>query len=259
MIGLFKRRHFLDEEDEAWHIATWKFLLDSFGGLEALRATRLVNATREFFPPTEATGNARAEHIFACVKKFAGMQNWPCELVAQPERIRTHVAEFVHLKILENAPPLGTFSVDKGVVTISYDPESLKDPAVLVATLAHELAHYLLAAKRLEVPGGEEMHEFTTDLATVYLGLGLFGANRAFEFSQHGDAFGQGWRYSSTGYLRQRDWVFALAVFLKLRDEKAESLKPLLKPHLYSDLCAAEKYLAKNPELLAGLTKPVEA
>lgn len=254
MMGLFKKRYFLDEEDEAWHIATWKFLLDNFGGLETLRTTRLVNATREFFPPTEATGHARAAHIFACVKELTGMNGWPCELVAQPERIRTHVAEFVHLKILENAPPLGTYSLDRGgAVTISYDPESLKDPAVLVATLAHELAHYLLAAKRLDIPGGEEMHEFATDLATVYLGFGLFGANRAFEFSQHGDAFGQGWRYSTTGYLRQRDWVFALAVFLALRDERAETLKKLLKPHLYSDLRVAEKYLNKSPELLAPL------
>ena len=253
MLGLFRKQRFLKEEDEEWHLATWKFLLDKFGGIARLKASPLITATREFFPPTEATGHERAAHIFACIKKLAGMENWPCTLLAQPERVRTQVSEFVFLKILDKDLPLGTFSAQNGEVTITYDPASLDQPAVLVSTLAHELAHYLLAGVRDEVPGGEEMHEFTTDLATVFLGFGLFGANRAFEFSQHGDALGQGWKYSTAGYLRERDWVFAIAVFLALCGEPAAALKKLLKPHLYADLRAAEKYLAKNPDVLAEL------
>jgi hypothetical protein len=253
MIALFRKRRFLDEDDEAWHLATWKFLLDNYGGLDSLRETKFVNATRAFFPPTEATGHARAEHMFGCVKKLAGMDSWPCVLMAQPERIRTHVSEFVHLRVLDNNQPLGTFGAEDGEVVITYDVQSLNNPAVLVATLSHELAHYLLATKHNQVPGGEEMHEFATDLTTVFLGFGLFGANRAFEFSQHGDSFGQGWRTSGMGYLRERDWVFALAVFQALRSEKAEQIKALLKPHLYVDLKKAERYLAKNPALLAEL------
>ncbi len=250
MIAFFRNARFLQDEDEDWHLATWKFLLANFGGMARLKASPLVNATRAFFPPTEATGHGRAEYVFACVKKHAGMSAWDCELIAQPERIKTHVSEFVHLKVLENQIPLGTYSAGDGVVTITYDPASLAEPATLVATLAHELSHYALARIRTEAPGGEEMHEFATDLMTVYLGFGLFGANRAFNFSQHGDSFGQGWKTSGQGYLRERDWVFALAVFFALRREEPENLKALLKPHLYADLRKATRYLEKNAALL---------
>lgn len=253
MLGLTAKRRFLKEEDEDWHLATWKFLLDNFGGLARLKSSPLVNATRQFFPPTGATGHARAEHVFACVKQLAGMGDWPCTLLAQPERIRTHVADYVHLKVVENNLPLGTFMADKDQVTITYDPALVDNPAVLVATLAHELAHYLLARVRTDVPGGEEMHEFTTDMMTVHLGFGLFGANRAFDFSQHHDGLGHGWQYSRSGYLRERDWVFALAVYLALRGEDETSLKKLLKPHLYADLLGAARYLRKRPDLLSNL------
>jgi hypothetical protein len=221
-----------------------------FGGLERLKHLPLVKPTREFFPPTQASGEARAEHIFLCVKKLAGMADWPCKLLAQPERPRTRLAELAVLKSDKGGLPLGTFSVAGGEATITYDPASVNEPAVLVATFVHELAHYLLATIRGDVPGGEEMHEYATDLMTAFLGFGAFGANRAFNFSQHGDAFSQGWQWSRQGYLRERDWSFALAVFLNLRGEEPVTLKELLKPHLYSDMKEAGRYLAKNAKLL---------
>ena len=247
---MFWRRHFLDQESEDWQLETWTFLLEHFGGIERLRKSPLVTTSREFFPPTEATGHERAKHIFAAIKKLARMSDWPCKLVAQPNRPPTKLAEFALLKPVKGEMPLGTFSVSEGEVTVTYDPESLNNPAVLVSTLVHELAHYRLATVRKQIPGGEEMHEFATDLTTVFLGFGLFGANQAFNFSQHGDAFSQGWQYSRQGYLRERDWVFALAIFQNLRDEQPKSLNKLLKPHLYSDLKSAARYLVRRPELL---------
>jgi hypothetical protein len=82
-----------------------------------------------------------------------------------------------------------------------------------VATFAHELAHYRLATISDALPGGREMHEYAADLMTVFLGFGL-------------------------------------AVFLALRDEPENMLKAGLKSHLYSDLKAASRYLARNPALL---------
>jgi hypothetical protein len=246
----FRRGTFLLPEDEAWHFDTWRWLLEDCGGMDRLLAAPIVNATREFFPPTDGVGHARAEHIFACVKRLAGMADWPCTLVAQPTRPGTRVAELGVLKPTTGHLPLGTFSRSDGDVTITYDPDLLGEPAKLVATLAHELSHYMIANVRSRVPGGEEMHEYATDLGTVFLGFGLFGANRAFEFSQHHDSYSLGWKTSSMGYLRERDWVFALATFLSLRSEKPERLKGLLKPHLYAQLRKAHAYLAKNPAFL---------
>ena len=253
MLSLFAKRTFLDPEDETWHRETWKFLLKNFGGLKRLRHIPLVNATREFFPPSDTEGHERAEHIFGCVKRLAGLGDWPCALVAQPDAPNTKVGEFAILKIDKGSDPAGTFSIRDGVATITYNPASVNEPAKFVATMAHELAHYLLTNTRADLPGGEDMHEFATDLTTVFLGFGLFSANQAFNFTQHGDAFAQGWRSSSLGYLRERDWAFALAVFLALRKQPAETLAKLLKPHLYADLRAASKYLGRHPRVISDI------
>lgn len=213
----------------------------------------MVDTTPEFFPATEATGHERALHIFSCVKTLAGMNDWPCALVPQAERINPRVGEFAILKIKKGDLPVGTFSISRGEATITYDPAAVATPARLVATFAHELSHYMLHSVSGEIPGGEEMHEFATDLMTVFLGFGLFTANQAFNFRQHGDAFSQGWQTSGLGYLRERDWAFALAIFCNLRDEPVSRLKGKLKPHLYADSKAAARYLQKRPQLLARI------
>jgi hypothetical protein len=89
----FAGRSYLDADDEAWQIESWAWFLREYGDLAHLRRTPLVAPTREFFPPTERTGEERAEHIFACVKRLAGMEDWQCRLIAQPTRAELKVGE----------------------------------------------------------------------------------------------------------------------------------------------------------------------
>lgn len=247
-----KPKTFLEAEDEDWQLAAWGWLLARFGE-ERLRQAPLVTTARQYFPPTDAVGHARAEHVFRCVQTLAGMTDWPCELVAMPERPKTRVAELGNVKITAGHMPLGTFSRDRNGAIIAYDPGSVDKPAILVATLAHELSHYLLHSVADLPPGGELMHEFATDLTTVYLGFGLFGANQAFNFSQFRDVYSQGWSTSGAGYLGERDWAFALAIYCALRGEDVSTLKQWLKPYLYKDTQSAARYLAKNPQALTKI------
>jgi hypothetical protein len=240
----FKERTYLEQDDEAWVIETWRWFLDQLGGTRDLSRSRLVLPTREFFPPTESQGPERAEHIFACVKRLARMPDWPCKLIAQPPSPELRVGEQVALKAITHMPA-GTFAFDGNEVTISYNPRDVDDPGQLIATLAHELAHYLLHGLKGEIPGGEEMHEPATDLLTVYMGFGVFGAMAAFNYSQNFE----GWQWSRQGYLNERTWIFALAIFLSLRDEAPDAVKPYLKRHLFSDLGAATRYLRQRQTL----------
>jgi hypothetical protein len=252
-MALFQRKHFLDADDDAWHLETWLWLLRNHGGVARLKARPLVRPTREFFPPTEAAGHERAVHVFARIKQLAGMSDtdWPCILEAQPERPKDRVAQLGIVKSDKGALPLGTYGTIGNNVVITYDPALVSDPGSLVATLAHELSHYLLDATPGMPPGDHEMHEYATDLTVAFLGFGIFAANLAFNFSQHHGGGTHGWRTSGQGYLRERDWAFALAVFCNLRDEPVDELKPLLKPHIYSDVRDAQKFLARNASLLA--------
>ena len=249
----FSRKSFLDADDETWQLETWACFLRHFGGVADLKLSPLVTPTSEFFPPTNATDNARAQHIFECVRSHAGMLDWPCKLIAQPVRPESRVSEFVFLSPLHKGMPLGTFDVSENEIAITYDPGSLNDSVTLVATFAHELAHYRLAPLIEDLPGGHGMHEFATDLMTVYMGFGLFGANRAFNFAQHQSFMGQGWGWSRQGYLPERAWTFGLATFLHLRGESVRKARSYLKPHLYSDLRKAKRYLERRPAVTAGL------
>lgn len=245
----FSVRSPLTSEDEEWQLETWRFLLEQLGGIEDLRAQPLVLPTKEFFPPTEAQGHARAEHVFAAVKHLMGLDEWPCRLVPQSEKPDAKVSEVAYLKFdKDTQSPGGTFGFDGNEVVITYDPGLITDPVGLIATLAHELSHYLLSMKG-EPPGGWDNHEFCTDLAVVYAGFGLFGASTAFRYFSGG----QSWGYSRSGYLSQSEWTFALAIFFALRDRPVEEARPWLPPHLMNGVRRAAKYLAKHPAKLETL------
>ena len=253
--GLFGGRTFLDPEVEPWHLDVWATLIERFSAGLPVADTPVALPTRDFFPSTEATGHAKAEHIFGCVRTIMAMPltDWPCALVQQPRRpTGLQVAEFVHIG--GGDAPGGTFRVNAdGAVMITYAPDLLDDPMSLVATLGHEMAHYLLAAEDDLVE--DETHELMTDLTVAYAGLGVFGANTAFSFEQHGDAFSQGWRSRSSGYLSPRSWAFALAVFGELRGDDG-GMGNHLKPEIEGLRRQAVKYLRKKPAVLDGLRVP---
>ncbi len=137
-------------------------------------------------------------------------------------------------------------------MTITYASDLLSQPAALVATLAHELAHYLLATVKEEPPGGLELHELATDLTVAFAGFGVFGANSAFAFEQFGQAGRQGWRSQRRGYLSERTWSLALATFLVL-SEQPGAADQWLKPGVRDMVSEASRYLAKHRNLLEPL------
>lgn len=245
----FKSRAPLTQDDEDWQHETWRWLLGQLGGLEDLRGRALVLPTKDFFPPTDSKDHARAEHVFARVKELMGLQEWHCKLVPQPKSPDAKVSDVAYLKF-DKAKwnPGGTFGVEGNEVVITYAPDSADDPVGLVATLAHELSHYLLST-RGEPPGGWDNHEFCTDLCVVYSGFGLFGAATAFRYYSGA----QSWGYQRAGYLTQPEWTFALAVFFLLRDQSAEDAEPWLPSHLMSGVRRAAKYLTKHPAKLQSL------
>lgn len=250
--SLFKGARFLDAELEDWHLETWAWLMRHRGGMERLRQTELVLPTRDFFPPSEAAGEARAEHVFDCVRRHMGMEHWLCRLEARgrtPQGAR--VGEFWSLDTPKSAN--GTFQVVNGEARICYSRDLIDNPTRLVATLAHELCHFYLYTIEEDPPGGEPGHELATELAVAYRGFAMFSANTAFSFEQHGDTFSQGWRSQRNGYFSPRGWAFALAVFLQLKDAPPDAGGKWLKPDIAEMVAAARRYLAKRPERLQPL------
>ncbi len=211
---LFSPKSPLNQEDEDWQLVTWLWFLKNFGGLKRLKASPVVAPTDEFFPPIDKKGDKLAGYIFDRVKTHARMSELSCKLIAQPQGNPQDDGELVSGRPISKFVS-GTFSEDNGRVVITYDPAKIQEPLALVSIFAHELAHYSLSKMGKEPPGGTEMAECVTDLMTVFLGFGVFGADCAFNFrgGPGGGRSGGPWTWSRLGYLREVDWVFALRCF----------------------------------------------
>lgn len=251
---MWGKKRFLDPELEEWHVACWQWLLQNFGGIDAVRSAPLVLPTGAFFPKVEGDEHERATAVFLRVKDLLGMNEWPCTLV-QRYRVNVPLSGTIVLQP-EGKMIGGTFESNGNEVLVSYDPDLLARPLNLITTFAHELAHYLLHSVD-DLPPGADVEpmaeELATEMAVAFSGFGVIAANAAFEFYQFQDAGMIGWRGGSSGYFSEDGWAFALAVFLSLRGENAEAVRAYLKPHVAKKLDQAFGRLSKAPEIIDKL------
>lgn len=249
MFNFFKPKPVLTDENLFFQIETYKWLMKNFGGDAFYKETSLILPTREFFPTQISSPKEAALETFLQIKKYSGMSEWPCELIEQEPDIEIQVASTV---AIQNVPatPHGTFSSDNESVKISYNPNLTNNPSQLVATLSHELAHYLTATAAEPPPGGWDNWEFATDLAAVFLGFGIFLANSAFSFQQYIDFESQGWSYQRSGYLSEKELIFALAIFCKLKGIENNAPAKYLKPNLKKILTNSYRQLEGSTELI---------
>jgi len=249
---LFGKPTFLEKELEAWSLETWAWLMRNLGGMARLNRTPLVLPSKDFFPPTDTEGAERGRYIFDLVRRWMGVGEWACGLESY-ERAPANARLGGLAMVKGPSDPSGTFRTVNGQPVVSYALDLVDQPRVLIATLAHELSHYMIASAgpRGSIPGGAEAHELATELCVAYAGFAVFAANAAFEFEGHHFAGGHGWSSQRRGYFSERSWAFALAVFLALKDETAPS--GVLKSGVADLTEKASRYLKRSPGLLEPL------
>lgn len=252
-MGLFGPKRPLSTEEWEWQLAGFRWLLEEYEGLDKHRAGLLATPDGACFPDSALTGDARAAELLHQIMRVADIADWPVRLVMDDGEPELRAVSQMHALTPETGWALGTFQiVEDGaggwLAEIVASRQQLGDEAALVATLAHEVAHYLLSSSERPVPGGEDCHELLTDLAAVFLGFGIFLGNSA-RTSRHtqgelGTQYG-GWFLSgSQGYLSERALMTALAISETLAGRDPMAAAPWLKPHLARDLKDAARYVA---------------
>ena len=254
MLSLFGPKLPIDDDELDFQLATFKWLGRSFGPVRDAP----VLPSPVFFPPSPNKGDARIADLFGHVKRAAGMEDWPCELRRGAGERPAHVGTGLLLRHEGASPPAGTFQVEDGAggtkVVITWNPSLGDDPTALIATFAHELAHYLMSTAETAPPGGWDLHELHTDLAAVHLGFGIFLANSARSFAQFQSAGEMGWSARTQGYLSEGALVTALAIVQRLAGRDPLEPAPFLKDYLRKDLARAAKALGKRlPDLGAAV------
>jgi len=140
---------------------------------------------------------------------------------------------------------------EDGKYLIALEEKKMTDSVAMVASLAHELSHIkLLGEKRIQVN-----NEQLTDLTTVVFGLGIFNANVAFQ-TKKGFNY---WGWSSSGYLSQVQWAYALALFSHLREEENPEWVNFLSENVKGAFTKSLRFIQNNlDEIYKQSGKPLK-
>jgi hypothetical protein len=210
MLPRTRPKPFLDDARRDWQFDAFAWLLRNGGGYPRFEGTALVLPVEAHFPATGMRGNAAATALFRRVRDHAGMADWPCAV--EPAT---------------RAPRLATSA---GVPVVRYDPAQ-GEPLSLVPDFARSLAGFFVETFAEPPPGGEALLGPAIDLATVFMGFGVFLANAAFENANYD--------------LNEGELVHALAIFCLLRKIDPQSVEPHLNPHLRKYLRLAARDLTQ--------------
>jgi|GEM_PF-941220 len=219
----------VDEPTRIWLERYFLSLLDIFGRENTVRRKVMVPDKKDF--PIRYDGSERA--AFDTLQIIAAQMEVPFENVK---------LDFYDEELGD--PAKGASSgvywgkTDGGEFEISLLRGRLDEPEKMVATLSHEVAHIkLLGENRIK-----ENDEPLTDLTTIFLGLGIFNANAAFETFTTNKSYG----WTRQGYLSQMEWGYALALFAYVRKEINPAWANHLCQNVKGDFVLGQKFIANN-------------
>lgn len=235
----------LTEERARWLYCHYRWLETALPPRGA--AIPLVLPSAPFFRFSASRDHAFAVEVFEAVRAIMGLENWPCRLEAESDEdaeFRQAMARAGVLGVPGQRGAAGTFSAGEEVV-ITYSKSMLRTPVRLIATLAHEWCHYLLATVQSVPPAGWEELEPLTDLAAVHEGFGVILTNSAFSFGQWSDSQSLGWQCDTLGYLNDSELAFALAIFCHRNAVNPDVAQSHLKPNPREIFLDALPYVAE--------------
>jgi hypothetical protein len=208
-------------EARAWADCRMEWLASEFGE-ERLTNGPVVLPTPEFFPDPWEGSDADVLPLIHRICGYMGVDPGRLEVeLYEVEGVAPEIrAALPHWEESRSgAAGLYRHGTGTGRLTVGIDRARLRDWNSLVATIAHELAHVLLLADGRMSREAPDM-EPVTDLATVFLGLGIFTANAAFQYSPYSSANRSGWSFRRQGYLPEETFGYALGRLAFLRGER---------------------------------------
>ncbi len=223
MFGWFRPSCPVGPADKAWVEERMRWLAGTFG-LPRLRSATVVLPTPEFFPEPYAGTEADGRALFARTCRYLGVDPAPLQLGFYTEDRQPFLEDTSHHEgtagLYEDVGWSRRILLARGV---------LADPLTFVATAAHELGHLLLGQA---IGAHDADQEKLTDLATIYLGFGVFTANSRIRASASHSGLSESWSIRRLGYLSQPVVGYALALFAHVRGEDA----PPWAGHLCADV-----------------------
>ncbi|HEX6453948.1 MAG TPA: hypothetical protein VF060_31355 [Trebonia sp.] len=217
-MALFQPRCPVGDRERLWIDENTEWLRRAFGDMP--RSAPVVVPTAEFFPPPFGGSDSDVRALTVRIAGYMGAEKEVgVDFTDDMQRDET-MRRLVPGGPFHTSGAAGSANVhySDSAAIITLDRSVIADPARLIAVIAHEIGHVRLMGER-GVDSGRKDNEPLTDLATVYLGLGIFTANAAFDFSQRRT----GWKARHLGYLTEQMFGYALARYTLLRGDPKPS------------------------------------
>jgi hypothetical protein len=230
-------------EDKEWLEEAFQSLIDEFGA-ETLRDLKMILPTDEFFPDNFSGDIFSLKKMIQRICGYMSVDYSKIDLELFTDE-RPKAPHPLAQSESEGKGACGLYQFYYNRHHISIEESLLKNPANLIATIAHELGHArLIGENRLEEY--YEDHELLTDLTAIFFGFGVFLANSLFSFEQWTNSNYQGWQSSRQGYITEEMAGYSLALFAYTRSEKNPVWTNDLKRNVRYYFKKSLKYLEKT-------------
>lgn len=229
----------IPEWDKQWMEDAFKWMIVEFG-LDKIRSAKVLLPTKEDFIVNDILSEKTVYYFLEKIasQMFLEYDNIQIVFFEEPKNIVGEDSiQPIYLISENNSAYAGGYygKNEQGKYVISINKQQLNYPENIIATIAHELSHIILS----DIHSVEEYDEYLTDLLIVFHGMGIFGANSAFNFFKNFNI----WGYSKQGYLNEKEWTYALALFASIRKESTPEWGMYLKKHISADLTSSIKFI----------------
>jgi hypothetical protein len=243
----------VNEEEKKWIEQSFQWLLETFGK-DIFLKHKTILPEKAFFPDKYDGTEAAVDKVVSRVCAYMDINPDQIEVGFLIDGSRESGSGLIGDKshsgvaglYFSNAP-------EEAKKKIVLDVSIFKNPTKLVGTISHELGHVVLLGGG-KIARDREDHEYLTDLLTVFLGLGIFTANCAFQFSQWQDNSHQGWSASRVGYMTEEMYGYSLAAYAWMRNERKPAWSKYLSMNVGHYLKQSLEFFEKGgPTLLSKL------
>jgi hypothetical protein len=224
----------ISEAKRIWIEDRWLWLCQIFG-TESIRSATVVLPTYDFFPDPFNHSGADARIMFERLCGYLSINSDEIELVLYEDR-NPHLQE-KSFAVFQQLP-----TGESHKYRIGVEVANLEIPLALIAVLARELGRIRLI-EEVSFPLEMEEEERLIDILTVFLGLGVIGANGAVIDKTFDYGHGSRWTMARRSHLTLAEYGFALALFAKHRPSDNCVWANELRPDTRSTFRQSLRYL----------------
>jgi hypothetical protein len=241
MFGWFSPSCPVDNAAKNWIENRVEWLVEQFG-IDQFARNVMILPIPEFFPDPFDESRESTRVLLDRVCQYLGVAATAVKLRFFSEANRPPI---VDANGYSTAPTAGLYRPG-AVHTIHLESGQLHDPMSLVGTMAHELAHArLLGEGRIEPEVFD--HELTTDLMTIFQGMGIFLANVPRHWDS-GLSYWPGTKLKKPEYMTAPMFAYALGVWGWLHNVEKPAWLGHLHYNVRGECKQALRFLFKTEE-----------